>query len=158
MFRTCYGRSQYILGWYSIRTGDVQVTPACTTFIHEVFCKEINKSSPITAANSALHLEVIVDVEKGAIRVDLWTGLGAGEEVFSLVRYAVEDAALLARNESVSWSELVANAPADVKAQLPDATAYAQQTELFQRDLTGFNELMGVLVDELHSSQRLYLN
>ena len=63
--RTCYGRSQYILGWYSIalkssisRNENFFIA---TSFIHDVFSKEVVKSSPVNAADSALNLEIIID-------------------------------------------------------------------------------------------------
>lgn len=63
--RTCYGRSQYILGWYSIalkssitRNENFSIT---TSFIHDVFSKEVLKSSPVNTADSALNLEIVIN-------------------------------------------------------------------------------------------------
>lgn len=161
MIRTCYGKSQYILGWYSIRlSSSSQSTPSCTAFIHDVFSKEINKSSPIAAPNAALHLEIVVDVETAAIAVKLWTGAGAEQCVCAdcPVAYAPEDAALLARNDTVNWKDLIATASTELSARLPQKEAYAAGVEKFKTDLGGFSELVEVLVDELHKAQQFYLN
>ena len=139
---------------------EASVQPACTAFIHDVFCKEINKSSPVTAANAAIHLEIVIDAQTGSISMQLMTGSGAEKVISSVcpVSYAPEDATLLARNDSVQWNELISKAPAELMAMLPDAEAYEKQAGRFKGDLKGFNELMGLLVDELHASQRLYMN
>lgn len=63
LLKTCYGKLPYVLGWYSIALEDAvdwasanfQTT---TCFIHEVFCKEVLKSSPANDPNPALHLNI----------------------------------------------------------------------------------------------------
>lgn len=63
--RTCYGRSQYILGWYSIALkGSIQSNEnfsITSSFIHDVFSKEIIKSSPVNSVDSAVHLEIFIE-------------------------------------------------------------------------------------------------
>lgn len=63
--KTCYGRSQYILGWYSICLKSSMIEnenlPITTSFIHEVFSKEVVKSSPINDIDSAIHLDIVID-------------------------------------------------------------------------------------------------
>lgn len=87
LLRTCYGKSLYVLGWYSIALSDVPSSRSpltgdfatATSFIHDVFSKEIVKSSPVTVANSALHLEVRIDAQTGAIDYGVFMATERGD-------------------------------------------------------------------------------
>jgi hypothetical protein len=72
LLKTCYGRTQYILGWYSISLKESMAPIAntenfslATSFIHDIFSKEVMKSSPVNVADSALHLEISIDEATG---------------------------------------------------------------------------------------------
>lgn len=80
--RTCYGRSQYILGWYSIalkgsvhRNENFAIT---SSFIHDVFSKEIIKSSPVNVSDSALHLEIVIEDDNSNLGVKYSALMAAG--------------------------------------------------------------------------------
>lgn len=70
LIKTCYGRSQYILGWYSIALEEgsqVQTEnlnfSITSSFIHDVFSKEVIKSSPVNLAAAAVHLEILIGTD-----------------------------------------------------------------------------------------------
>ena len=89
--KTCYGRSQYILGWYSIALkGSVQRNEnfsITSSFIHEVFSKEVVKSSPVTVADSAVHLEIVIDdnSETPEIKYSALMAAGRNGKVFNFL-------------------------------------------------------------------------
>lgn len=88
--RTCYGRSQYILGWYSIalkesikRNENFSIT---SSFIHDVFSKEIIKSSPVNVADSALHLEIVIeDGDDSGIKYSALMAAGKNGNIFDFL-------------------------------------------------------------------------
>jgi hypothetical protein len=79
------------LGWYSIALkGSVQRNEnfsITSSFIHDVFSKEVIKSSPVNAADSALHLEIVIedDSENSGIKYSALMASGRNGTLFDFV-------------------------------------------------------------------------
>jgi len=141
LFKTCYGKSPYILGWYSISLDDaVDWTSAnfqtTTSFIHDVFCKEVAKSSPFSEPNSALHLNIRI----GEAGVTYQVLIGPSRETAPVADCNIDfnrGDALAANFVLQGMQSSSASLEADARVvQMPSALEY---TKAFKND---FNQLL----------------
>lgn len=158
------------------------------------------KSSPVNIADSAVHLEIVIDAS-GEIEYSALMATGRNGNIFDFsrivdcqVEYQKEEtfvarsllhslktgnsegttaAAAVSFPTAKEFNEtsmkefsdllekLKKTASADsleLLKHLPDATAYAKQSEKFKTELKGIHELVKLLCDQLGESQKLYTN
>lgn len=138
--RTCYGRSQYILGWYSISIEGSLVEnenfSITSSFIHDVFSKEVIKSSPVNVADSAVHLEIVID-EACGIKYSALMATGKTGNIFTFTPVPVCQVEYQKEETFVSRSILHALKSAD-----SGAVAFPSAKEINEVSLKEFSELV----------------
>lgn len=150
-----------------------------TSFIHDVFCKEVARASPVTVANAAVHLEISIDTTTGGISYRALMaeersekGIFSFKQVPCSIAYSLAESSLLQQvcaSEAGSveeFTELKAQIEAlaaggneeaiRLLTQLPKADAFKAHGDRFKKDLKGVTELMKVLIEQLAVSSKLF--
>lgn len=112
-----------------------------SSFIHDVFSKEVVKSSPVNAADSALHLEIVIDEESG-IKYSALMATGKTGNVFTFTPVPVCRVEYQKEETFVARSILHALKNADTEAS---AVAFPSAKEINEASLKEFAELVAKL-------------
>lgn len=137
--KTCYGRSQYILGWYSIslniKSNINSNLLLNTSFIHDIFSKEIMKSSPVDVADSALHLDFVIGEE--GIEISALMASGRDGNVFNFVK--LSDCVVNYSKEDIFVLRSLMHS---LKSAPSDAVPFPSAKEFNEACLEEFNQLL----------------